>query len=104
MSDVKDKQDTKDQLHPTIGRRMMFHVDDAKPDEVMKFSSTLENVGISWDCALKNNTEVIVLSESVEVAPAYYQALGIPNLMLTRVLAHAAMWVQTWNLVPIESN
>ena len=102
MSDTKDILDTKDKLHECVGRRAMFHVDNVPSDKVFNFCSTLEGIGKGWDCTQKNNTEVLILSEPVEIAPLEYVDIGIPNLILTRVMAHAAMWVLTEQVVLIE--
>ncbi len=82
-----------------IGRRFLFWAKEFSDNEVLGFASKIENIGIveKHDCQLKNKTEVTALSEPTE---ARHATKG--PLLVTKILAHEIMWVQTWALHEIK--
>lgn len=75
-------------------------------DEVFSFSSTLEKMGAEWDCSLKNNSIVIIISEPIQIDSPKYG-----KMWLTKIKANMAsdfhlimgeFWVPTITLVDIE--
>lgn len=82
-----------------IGRMYLFCRTDALPNDVLSFSSTLENVGQldKHDRSIKNNTKVMVISEPVE---AHHPKHG--TILVSRIIAHQIMWVGTVLLFPID--
>jgi hypothetical protein len=88
------------------GQKALFFNPNGEEDQSFNFSSTLEKVGVEWDCTLKNNSIVIVLSEPVEIDSPKYG-----NIWLTKIKANMAtdfhtiigeFWVPTITLVDIE--
>jgi len=84
-----------------IGRTYLFWCKNFPDDATFGFSSTLENIGIveKHDCMLKNKTEVLVLSEPIE---ANHPQMG--TILVSRIIAHTAMWVGSNALVPVDIN
>lgn len=92
------KNETKDvQLISNIGRKFIFLVPGYPNDRVFQHSSQLENIGISWDCTLKNNTEVIIVADAVELDLPKYGKIEV-----IKVMAAQAQWVRSENLFPVE--
>lgn len=79
-----------------LGKKVLFFMPFAPTDYMYKFSSKLENIGIEWDCELKNNTKVIILSEPAQVIHP------IGKISVVRIMAHEAMWVRAENLIEID--
>lgn len=77
------------------GKRFMFWTRDYPDGTPLGFSSKLENIGIVelHDQILKNKTEVIALSEPTE---AIHHTRG--PMLVTKIMAHAVMWVPTFAL------
>lgn len=85
------------QLTSNVGRKFIFLVPGRPNDEMFRHSSKLEDIGVNWDCTLKNNTEVIVVSDAV--------GLDIPKygkIEVIKVMAAQAQWVRSENLFPSE--
>lgn len=81
-----------------IGRRCMFIVLNESKDKIFRFSSTLEGIGNQWDTVLKNYTEVILLSEPIEIVSSFH----CKNLNVSKVMGSHIVWVQTGNILPID--
>lgn len=93
-------------LVTNIGKTAVFLQSVDSPNKMYSFSSTLEKVGVEWDCSLQNNTAVLILSDPVEVHREKYGAIS-----LTKIRANVAtdfhtimqeMWVRTDCLVDIR--
>lgn len=88
------------------GKKALFFRPDQDANQMFNFSSTLEKVGEGWDCQLKNNSIVLVISESIEIIHTKYG-----KMTLTKIKANMApdfhiivgeFWVPTIFLTNIE--
>ncbi len=99
MTTVLDREIESDLEVPESGRVFLFWNDEFPDNAMMKFSSTLENIGNvdRHDRILKNKTRVIALSEPAE---AHHLTRG--PMLVTKIMAHEIMWVSTWSLHEIK--
>jgi len=82
------------------GKMFLFWNEAFGDNMVLKFSSTIDNVGntAKHDRFLKNKTLVIALSEPTE---AYHLTRG--PMLVTKIMAHEIMWVCTWHLKAVKA-
>lgn len=97
-TDTIIRQET-DIYNGSIGKRYLFWNRYHPDDQVFTFSSSIENIGIDHDRALKNKTIVLVLSEPEQ---AYHPKVG--NLMVVKAMADKSMWLPTECLEEILEN
>jgi hypothetical protein len=85
------------ELNSNIGKRAAFLNPYKDPERVFSFSSTLDKIGFDWDRQLKNNTNVIILSDPVELNREPYGVISV-----TKISAEGEeIWVRTDCLVDI---
>lgn len=91
--------DTKEFIEDSlINKKALFFKMGVAPERVFNYSSTLDKIGKEWDRVIKNNTEVIVLSDIVELQTDKYG-----YMFLIEIMADESMWVLSEDLI-IESD
>lgn len=81
-----------------IGKRGIFLFPDTELGKTFSLSSTLEKVGVEWDRKLKNNTEVVILSDPMEVKRKRYGTLSVVKISAN----DEEMWALTETIVDIR--
>src|SRR5271170_5361906 len=87
MSEVKEPLIEEVLSDSPIGRKYIYRRPGAGKDEYLRLSTDINKIGSSWNCFVKNNTTVIVLSDPVMLTTETY---GI--IALTKVMAHGLSW------------
>lgn len=93
MSDTETKQSA-----DTEAGKFFLFVEGLEPEHEFQFSSTLEGIGINYDCRLKNFTRVLVLSDPISVESPRHGPL-----LVTQIMAHTIMWVRSASIVEIDA-
>lgn len=104
MSDtaVKDKPKSST-FESNIGKRYILSKVYNLENECFKFSSSLEEIGYSWDILIRNNTEVMLLSDPVIIERELYGKISVSRVMVKS--AEGSMdfaWVRTEEIFPID--
>ena len=90
-----------------VPSKFIFFVSSGKPDEMFKFSTDLEKIGMEWDVGIKNGTYVEPISEPVQIDRPKYGGI----ITVIKIKADVAtdyhtiikeFWIPTSTLVSIE--
>jgi hypothetical protein len=87
-------------------RKALFSRPDGDDDQMFTFSSTLEKLGEEWDCSLKNNSLVLVISDPVNLVHTKYGRMTLIKIKAN--MTHdfhtiiGEFWVPTIFLADIE--
>ena len=90
-----------------IPTKFIFFNPSGEPDEVFKFSSDIEKIGLEWDVGIQNGTYVDPISEPVQIDRPKYGGI----ISVIKVKADVAtdyhtiikeLWIPTCSLVSIE--
>jgi hypothetical protein len=77
-------------------------------DEIFKFSSDLEKIGSAWDVAIRNGTNVEIISDPVEISRPRYGVITVVKVKADVATDYHTiikeLWIPTACIVELENN
>jgi hypothetical protein len=95
-------------LNTLIGKKVLFFNTMGTENELFGFSTTLDKIGVELDVSLRNNTQVLILSEPLEInVPKYGGVISVTKIRADVATDYHAIikefWVPTATLSEIKN-
>lgn len=107
MSDIKEKI-FETEITSQMGRKFVFSLLPHLENEWFKFTSNLNDLGTNWDVIVRNNTEVMIISDPIVVQNEKYGVMSLTKVLcfgktkLDGDSLSISPWLPTHTLFSIE--